>query len=116
MQICYRRMLKVMQEKEAALKTKRKRRRKRDEQEKPWSLYILECNDGSFYTGITNDFDRRFRMHMSGRASNYTRTRLPVKALYQEPCGTRTEAMVRECAVKAYPRNKKEELIANAGM
>lgn len=114
MQANYKRMLKVMQEKEAVLKKKRKRRAKPAEQEKPWSLYMLECSDGSFYTGVTNDLERRFKMHMSGRASRYTRTRLPVEMIYQEPCGTRTEALVRECAVKSFPKKKKQELIAAA--
>ena len=76
-----------------------------------WFLYILECNDGSFYTGITNDMDRRFKMHNDGKASKYTRTRRPVKLLYQESCKGRTNALVRECAVKELPRKKKEELI-----
>lgn len=108
----YRRMLRVMQEKENALKRKKKRRKKGEENNKPWLLYILQCNDGSFYTGITNNIDRRFQMHMSGRASHYTRTRRPVELLYREPCTTRTQAMVRECAVKALSRRKKEELVA----
>ena len=101
-----------MQEKENILKRKKKSRIKIGGQTKPWFLYILECNDGSFYTGITNDIERRFRMHMTGRASHYTRTRRPVELAYQEPCATRTQAMVRECAVKALSRRKKEELIA----
>jgi predicted GIY-YIG superfamily endonuclease len=77
-----------------------------------WFLYILRCNDGSFYTGVTNNIERRFKMHNAGRASKYTRTRRPVELLYQEICGTRTQALVRECSIKAFPRKKKEELIA----
>ena len=97
----YKRMLKRMQEKEGRnVKSK-----------KPWFLYILKCSDNSFYTGITNDLERRLKMHASGRASHYTRTRGPVELLYQEPCATRTQALVRECAVKALPRKKKEELV-----
>ena len=105
----YRRMLRAMQEKE-----KKKRRRESRTKKKlgrPWLLYILKCADNSFYTGITNNLERRLKMHASGRASRYTRTRGPVELLYQEPCGSRTEAMVRECAVKAFPRKKKEALI-----
>lgn len=98
----YRRMLRLMQEKE-----KNKPRRKRDK----WFLYVLECNDGSFYTGITNNMDRRLQAHQDGRASKFTRTRRPVKLLYQEPCAGRTAALVRECAVKSLPRKKKEELV-----
>lgn len=79
-----------------------------------WFLYILECRDGSLYTGVTNNLDRRFKMHQGGRASRFTRTRLPVKLRYHEPCGSRTQALVRECAVKSLPRIKKIELIQNA--
>jgi predicted GIY-YIG superfamily endonuclease len=77
-----------------------------------WSLYILECRDGSFYTGVTNDIDRRIRKHREGTASRYTRTRRPVVLVYQEACGTRSRALERECAVKALSRQRKEELIA----
>ena len=104
----YRHMLKVMKEKQ-----KKKRRRKAGtgkDPGKPWLLYILKCADNSFYTGITNDLARRLKMHSSGRASHYTRARRPVELLYQEPCGSRTDALVRECAVKAFPRKQKEKL------
>jgi putative endonuclease len=77
-----------------------------------WSLYILRCGDGSFYTGVTTDIDRRLRMHLSGRASRYTRTRRPVALVYQEPCGTRSQALSRECAVKSMSRKGKEDLVA----
>lgn len=95
-------MLKVMVEKE------KKSRKKPAES---WFLYILECSDGSFYTGITNNLERRVKKHNDGKASRFTRTRRPVKLLYQESCAGRTEALVRECAVKALPRKKKEELV-----
>lgn len=106
----YKRMLKVMQEKEKKRK-RRKGRAKGKKLEKPWLLYILKCSDNSFYTGITNDLNRRLKMHASGRASHYTRTRGPVELLYQEPCATRTQALVRECVVKALPRKRKEKLV-----
>jgi len=76
-----------------------------------WSLYILECRDGSFYTGVTTDIDRRLRMHQEGAASRYTRTRRPVLLVYKEECGTRSLALEREWAVKALSRQRKEELI-----
>jgi putative endonuclease len=95
----YKRMLKGMQ---------KKRRKKKGE---PWFLYILECSDGSFYTGITKDIERRLSEHNKGSASKYTRLRLPVKLRYTEECAGRTEALVRECQVKALPRKKKEELV-----
>lgn len=107
----YRRMLKVMQEKE---KKRRRPRAKKKNSGKPWFLYILKCSDNSFYTGITNDLERRLKMHANGRASRYTRTHGPVELLYRELCGSRTEAMVRECAVKALSRKKKEKLVGTA--
>lgn len=100
----YKRMLSVMEAKENL---------RVPEEGKPeaWFLYILECADGSYYTGITKDLERRFKMHEGGKASRYTRSRRPVRMLYTEPCGSRTSALVRECEVKAYPRNRKEDLV-----
>ncbi len=98
----YRRMLKVMKERENTYGRPKKER---------WILYILECKDKSFYTGITNNLERRLKAHEEGRASRFTRTRRPVKLLYQESCGSRTQALVRECAVKSFRKKKKEELI-----
>lgn len=77
-----------------------------------WSLYVLECSDGSFYTGVTTDIDRRFREHQEGKASRYTRTRRPVVLVYREACGTRSQSLARECAVKSLSRERKEELVA----
>lgn len=76
-----------------------------------WSLYILECRDGSLYTGVTNDIDRRFLAHQGGKASRYTRTRRPVALVYREECGSRSQALSRECAVKSLSRPHKNELI-----
>lgn len=76
-----------------------------------WSLYILKCGDGSLYTGVTNDIDRRFLAHQQGKASRYTRTRRPVVLVYQEECGSRSQALTRECAVKSLSRPRKDELI-----
>ncbi len=76
-----------------------------------WSLYILKCSDGSFYTGITNDLERRFKMHQAGKASRYTRSHGPVEMLYSEKCGDRSSALIRECEVKEWPRAKKAALI-----
>ena len=86
--------------------------RGRKQPREAWYLYILRCVDGSFYTGITKDLDNRLKKHNDGKASRYTRTRRPVELLYQERCRTRTQALVRECEVKAFPRKKKEELVA----
>jgi len=80
-----------------------------------WSLYILQCSDGSFYTGVTPDIERRLRKHQEGTASRYTRTRRPVVLVYREECGTRSRALERECAVKAMSRRLKEALVAISG-
>ncbi|MBI5525245.1 MAG: GIY-YIG nuclease family protein [Deltaproteobacteria bacterium] len=80
-----------------------------------WFLYILECGDGSFYTGVTNDIERRVAQHNAGKASRYTRTHLPVKLVYSERCGTRARALVREREIKALPRRKKEALVGGNG-
>jgi len=76
-----------------------------------WSLYILECSDGSLYTGVTNDIDRRILAHQQGKASRYTRTRRPVALVYREECGSRSQALSRECAVKSLSRRQKDEFI-----
>ncbi len=76
-----------------------------------WFLYVLQCRDGSFYTGITNHLERRLKMHQDGKASRYTRTRRPVEMLYSETCGDRSRALIRECEVKEWPRTKKEALV-----
>jgi putative endonuclease len=77
-----------------------------------WFLYILGCCDGSFYTGVTTDIIRRLREHQEGKASRYTQTRRPVVLVYQEECGTRSQSLARECAVKSLSRQRKEELIS----
>ena len=77
-----------------------------------WFLYVLKCSDGTFYTGITNDLERRLKMHQDGKASRYTRTRRPVEMLYSEKCGNRSKALIRECEVKEWPKKKKEALVA----
>ena len=73
--------------------------------------YILRCADGTFYTGWTNDPDRRLRAHNAGRASKYTRARLPVELVYLESFATKEEAMSREWHIKHLTRLQKQELI-----
>ena len=80
-----------------------------------WVVYILRCADGSFYTGITNDIARRCRQHNAGTASRYTRSRLPVELVYQEPQSSRSLALKRELAIKALTRPQKQLLIQSLG-
>jgi len=76
-----------------------------------WYLYVLECSDGTFYTGVTKDMERRLQEHNDGRASKYTRSRRPVELLYSEKYPGRAEALVRECQVKTMTRRQKEKLV-----
>lgn len=79
--------------------------------ESPWFVYILECRDGSFYTGVTNNLERRQHQHNDGTASRYTRSRRPVILRYQELCGSRSQALIRECSLRLLSRKEKEELV-----
>ena len=76
-----------------------------------WFVYIVRCADGSLYTGITKDVKRRCQQHNAGTASRYTRSRLPVKLVYQESHASRSLALKREAAIKALPRREKLALI-----
>jgi predicted GIY-YIG superfamily endonuclease len=76
-----------------------------------WFVYILRCDDGSLYTGIAKDVDRRLEQHNAGTASRYTRSRLPVSLEYQEEQPDQSMALKRELAIKAMSRQKKESLI-----
>jgi predicted GIY-YIG superfamily endonuclease len=78
----------------------------------PWLVYLLRCSDGSLYTGITNDLPKRLKTHASGKASRYTRSRLPVKLAYTEPQRSKSAALKREAAIKRLPRIKKDALVA----
>jgi len=75
-----------------------------------WFCYLLECADGTFYTGITRALGRRLSMHNRGRASRYTRGRLPVTLVYAEPHRDRSSASRREIAVKKMSRAEKHAL------
>jgi len=72
--------------------------------------YIIECADGTYYTGWTTDPERRVSQHNKGTGARYTRTRTPVKLVYLEPQPDRTTAMKRERAIKALSRKQKMKL------
>ncbi|MGE5626944.1 MAG: GIY-YIG nuclease family protein [Solirubrobacterales bacterium] len=74
-------------------------------------IYILECSDGSLYTGYTNDLKNRLKMHNSGKGAKYTRGRLPALLVYYETFDTKSEAMKRECEIKSLSRPDKIKLI-----
>lgn len=74
-------------------------------------VYMLECSDGSLYTGWTTDVEARVSTHNSGEGAKYTRSRLPVKLVYFEELDDKSTALKREAAIKKLSRNKKLELI-----
>ena len=76
-----------------------------------WIVYILRCADGTLYTGITNNPDRRLNQHNAGTASRYTRSRLPVAMLYRENQPSKSSALKRELEIKALSRDAKLKLI-----
>ena len=76
-----------------------------------WRVYIIECSDGSLYTGITNDLDRRITAHNDGRGAKYTKSRRPVRLRYSEPAADRKNASQREYAIKSLRKAKKMRLI-----
>ncbi len=77
-----------------------------------WLVYLLRCRDGSLYTGITNDLPRRLEAHTAGKASKYTRSRLPVRLAYQEAQRSKSAALKREAAIKRLRRAEKDRLVA----
>lgn len=74
-------------------------------------MYILECADGSYYTGSTNNLELRLQQHQSGEGANHTKKRLPVKLVYYEEFPRIDEAFYREKQVQGWSRKKKEALI-----
>jgi putative endonuclease len=73
--------------------------------------YIVQCSDGTYYTGWTTDPEKRVKAHNAGRGSRYTRTRRPVKLVYVEAQPDRVSAMKRERAIKTMRREQKQKLI-----
>jgi len=78
-----------------------------------WHLYLIRCNDGSLYTGITTDVARRFAEHLgnNGTGAKYLRGRSPLTLVFQKKLGTRSLALGVESKVKKLSKTKKEELV-----
>ena len=74
-------------------------------------VYVLECGDGSFYTGYTTDVERRVAEHDAGEGAKYTRGRTPVELVHSERFETRSAAMSREYEIKQFGRTEKERLV-----
>jgi putative endonuclease len=76
-----------------------------------WFIYILQCNDNSLYTGVTNDLDRRIAAHNGGTGAKYTKGRGPVTLLYSEASASRSDAQKREYSIKQLSRAEKVQLL-----
>ena len=76
-----------------------------------WTVYMLRCRGGSLYTGITNDLTRRLERHRAGTASAFTRSRRPVRLVYEERQPTRSAALRREAALRRLSRPEKLALV-----
>ena len=79
-----------------------------------WRVYIVECADTTLYTGVARNVTARIKVHNSGNGAKYTRGRLPVKLLYQEPCANRSIAQQREAEIKALSRADKLAMVSVA--
>ena len=78
---------------------------------KQWYIYIVECSDGTLYTGISNDVNKRLLTHNKGKGAKYTKTRLPVALRWSKACENRSEASKEEYRIKKLTRKQKLELI-----
>lgn len=78
---------------------------------KPWYVYIILCDDDTYYTGITVDLASRFEVHKSGKGAKYTRAHGVKELVFSEQHRTRSEASVREAEIKKLPRKEKVKLV-----
>lgn len=78
--------------------------------------YLLQCADGTYYCGWTNNPKKRLAAHNAGAASKYTRTRLPVKLVFLQEFDTKQEAMSREACIKQMSRSEKQQLISSCSL
>ena len=76
-----------------------------------WYVYMLRCGDGTLYTGMTDDVQRRLAAHRAGKGAKYTRGRGPLELAYTEKQPDKSAALRRECAIKRLRREEKERLI-----
>lgn len=74
---------------------------------KPWCLYLIECRNGSFYAGITNDLEARYAAHVAGRGARYTRANPPLRLIGSRAFPDRASAARAECAIRRLPRASK---------
>jgi len=77
-----------------------------------WYVYIIECSDLTYYTGISNDVEKRIDTHNKKKGSKYTKTRTPVKLVYQQSFETKSLAAKEEWRIKQLTRKQKKDLIS----
>jgi len=77
-----------------------------------WVLYLLECNNGAYYAGITNNLEARFSAHVAGKGARYTRANPPIKIMASKLYPDRSSASVAEAELKSLPRQKKLQYFA----
>jgi putative endonuclease len=86
---------------------------------KKWFVYVLRCADGSLYTGVTTDVERRVKEHngegAKGKGAKYTKAHRPVKLAHQETVQTRSEAQIREAELRRLSKAEKEKLVFTKG-
>jgi putative endonuclease len=80
----------------------------------PWYVYVAQCGDGSLYTGVTTDLQKRLREHNAGRGSVYVRSRKGVSLKYTERCANRSAAQQRESQIKSWTREEKLALMSSS--
>ncbi len=76
-----------------------------------WYVYLLRCSDNSLYCGITNNLPRRLKTHNLGKGAKYTRSRLPVRLVWQEKHNSKSSALKKEIKVKKKSKREKEKLV-----
>ena len=76
-----------------------------------WTVYVLLCEDVSYYIGVTNNLERRFKEHIASKGAKYTRSHKPVKIAYQETFSTKSEALQREFQLKKFSHQQKSIII-----
>lgn len=96
-----------------AATTRKAKNRKSVKEKKSYYVYLLLCDDGSYYTGYTNDVASRFERHKKGYGARYTRIRRPKRVVYVEDFRTRGAAIRRERQIKALSHREKHELVSN---
>ena len=76
-----------------------------------WTVYILECNDGTYYTGLTENLDKRINKHNAGKGARYTKLKRLVRLVYRENCFSKVQAIKREIEIKKLSHRNKEYLV-----